>query len=50
MSHSAPLIHTPDGTIAAITKALGTHWILSAPFDPNKETIIQTDSSAHAMG
>ena len=31
-------------------KALGTDWILTAPFDPCKETIIQTDSSAHAMG
>ncbi len=34
----------------ASTKALGTSWILSALFDPSKETIIQTDSSAHAMG
>jgi hypothetical protein len=34
----------------ATTEALGTSWILAAPFDPGKETIIQTDRSAHAMG
>ena len=30
--------------------ALGSNWILIAPFAPSKETIIQTDSSTHAMG
>ncbi len=32
------------------TKALRTRWILAAPFDPRKETILQSDSSAYAMG
>ncbi len=33
-----------------ITKALGTRWVLTAPFDYTRPVIIQTDSSAAAMG
>ena len=32
------------------TKALATRWVLTAPLDYNREVVIQTDSSAHAMG
>ena len=49
MSHSAPLITTPDGTIDAITKALGAHMVSIEEANSEIAVHIQRDALVECM-
>jgi NADH-quinone oxidoreductase subunit C len=49
VSHSAPLIHTPDGTIAAITKALGVNLVSIEEANGEVAVHIHRDSLVECM-